>query len=85
MPILSVRMPAIGDKKNVVPIVREPTSAEITTLVYQKYSIKASKKSALVFIRDKLKITHIVQSLLANNYTFNSFESEQLINYLNAT
>lgn len=28
MPILSVRMPEIGDKKNVVPMVNDPTKAE---------------------------------------------------------
>lgn len=28
MPILSVRMPEIGDRKNVVPIVSDPTKAE---------------------------------------------------------
>lgn len=28
IPILSVRIPAIGDKKNVVPMVRDPTRAE---------------------------------------------------------
>lgn len=27
-PILSVKMPEIGDKKNVVPMVKEPTNAE---------------------------------------------------------
>ena len=38
MPILSVRMPEIGDKKNVVPMVNDPTKAETKTRPFSTIS-----------------------------------------------
>lgn len=35
-PILSVRMPDTGDRKNVVPMVRDPTKAETRRKIFRK-------------------------------------------------